>query len=219
MTNQPPPGWFPDPDGSGWRYWDGAQWTARSPAPPDVAAAQMQKPRGMSGRALLIFLLFILAVLVGRQLIDRPNGTDASSSDSTQQASTTTSVARPSESSTTTSVARPSDDSIATAARQYVLDSLGLASNFTDWVCPTADVGTSQCWPPYVREFTYQSGHLRVVMQVDGQSAEGTDLGNSAAHAVTNFIRLGKPPAIVTENVDWVVAVDMTDAHLWTYPV
>ena len=29
-----PPGWYPDPQGTGQRYWDGTQWTQQAPAAP-----------------------------------------------------------------------------------------------------------------------------------------------------------------------------------------
>ena len=37
----PPPGWYPDPEGPGQRYWDGAQWMGRTaPPPPESPAGQ-----------------------------------------------------------------------------------------------------------------------------------------------------------------------------------
>ncbi len=37
MSNpSPPPGWYPDPSGKpGQLFWDGSQWSAGVPAPPD----------------------------------------------------------------------------------------------------------------------------------------------------------------------------------------
>ena len=33
VTKPPPPGWYPDPTGTGWRYWDGTRWgQAAAPA-------------------------------------------------------------------------------------------------------------------------------------------------------------------------------------------
>lgn len=34
MTQAPPPGWYPDPHGSGQRWWDGTRWTEHAQAPP-----------------------------------------------------------------------------------------------------------------------------------------------------------------------------------------
>ena len=40
MAESPVAAWYPDPDGSGLRYWDGAQWTQdRAPAAPAIKAA------------------------------------------------------------------------------------------------------------------------------------------------------------------------------------
>ncbi len=40
MTAEVPPGWYPDPNGSGQKYWDGQQWQGGAPAPlvPTVGA-------------------------------------------------------------------------------------------------------------------------------------------------------------------------------------
>jgi hypothetical protein len=53
-TAQTPPGWYPDPSGSGGqRYWDGSQWTehyssgtAPAPAPAYAAPVAAQQPAG-----------------------------------------------------------------------------------------------------------------------------------------------------------------------------
>ena len=54
-TPQQPPGWYPDPQGPGQRYWDGVQWT-------EHRAPGQQKSN--TGRNLLIAGLVTLGVLV-----------------------------------------------------------------------------------------------------------------------------------------------------------
>jgi hypothetical protein len=55
----PPPGWFPNPDGPGQRYWDGTSWTehvsGRPPAPPQP---------GSGGPGWKIGLAVLLVVIV-----------------------------------------------------------------------------------------------------------------------------------------------------------
>ena len=44
---QTPPGWYPDPQGAGQRYWDGRQWTEqRAPAAQQPVYVPPQKKRG-----------------------------------------------------------------------------------------------------------------------------------------------------------------------------
>ncbi len=70
---QQPPGWYPNPQGPGQRYWDGAQWTddARAPQPqPQPQPQQQQPPKsgGIPGWVKVLLGLFVvgaLAVVVG----------------------------------------------------------------------------------------------------------------------------------------------------------
>lgn len=144
-------------------------------------------------------------------------GGTTSSTKSTAASSTKATAA----SSAPFTTAQASDQQIATAAQQYIIQALGMPpnSNFINYDCPAADAGTSYCWTPYVTHFTYRSGVLRVFMQVDRHSTEGKEIGDSAAHAVMNFIKLGSPPSIVRANVDWVEAVDGTGVHIAQYSV
>src|SRR5262249_36737084 len=42
MTTQgtPPPGWYPNPEGQGRRYWDGSQWTSHFASVPSTPSAE-----------------------------------------------------------------------------------------------------------------------------------------------------------------------------------
>ncbi|MGI8731299.1 MAG: DUF4870 domain-containing protein [Solirubrobacteraceae bacterium] len=57
-------GWYPDPEGSSWRYWDGARWTgARSSAiPPAGPNLERDDQRSWALAAHLSALLSILAI-------------------------------------------------------------------------------------------------------------------------------------------------------------
>lgn len=55
-TPPPPPGWYPDPEGSGQRYWDGRAWSAASVAPT---------PHKSSGLKVLLIVGAAAFVLLG----------------------------------------------------------------------------------------------------------------------------------------------------------
>lgn len=64
MSAPPPtPGWYPDPMGTGQRYWDGNQWgpAEPSPAPPAAGNLPAHKPGNIGS---IIKALFILGVVV-----------------------------------------------------------------------------------------------------------------------------------------------------------
>ncbi len=209
-TSVPPPGWYPDPEGPGWRYWDGRQWTLQSPAPPSGGHPTQEQPRRISDRTVALIVGFLLvAVIVGSIVAERQKESKSSNAKSTTPTTQTTQSKFPAF-----------DDSlVAGAAREYVLQSFAMppGSDFIDYVCPPADAGTANCWVPYVTKFTYRSGVLRVFMQVDRRSPEGKELGESAAHAIMNFIKLGTPPSILINEVDWVETVDGTGVHIAQY--
>lgn len=208
----PPPGWYPDPGGgSGWRYWDGRDWTQRSSEPPSSIGPQTQKPRRSNDKTLALIVGFLLlAILFGTFVSNRQSESKKANSRSTTETTVT---------STRTTSTGTSDAKIAAAARQYILESLALpaGSDFINYECPGMDAGSSDCWAPYVTKFTYHAGVLRVFMQVDRHSYAGKELGDSAAHAIMNFIKLGTPPSSVRTNVDWVETVDGTGVHIAQY--
>lgn len=103
---------------------------------------------------------------------------------------------------------------VADAAERYVLENL-MADSFPAG-CSTANEGTPRCWQASVTGFTYGSGVLRVMVQPD--PAVKTEVGENAARAVANFIRLGDPAPPVDE-VQWVEAVDGTSTSLAQFPV
>lgn len=55
-----PPGWYPDPDGYGNRWWDGSQWGPRMPLNPYPAGPPVYLPQTekSSGLAVLFTILW-----------------------------------------------------------------------------------------------------------------------------------------------------------------
>jgi hypothetical protein len=59
--NLTPPGWYPDPyDASGWRYWDGAQWTQQR-----SSAQTAPSPAGFSPWAKAAAVVVAVALVAG----------------------------------------------------------------------------------------------------------------------------------------------------------
>ncbi len=63
MTRAIEPGWYPDPQGPGQRYWSGQAWGPRAPqpsayAPPFPPAATLPPLEKSSGLALLLTVLW-----------------------------------------------------------------------------------------------------------------------------------------------------------------
>jgi hypothetical protein len=63
MTRAIEPGWYPDPQGPGQRYWDGQAWGPRAPqssayVPPFPPAATLPRQDKSSGIALLLTVLW-----------------------------------------------------------------------------------------------------------------------------------------------------------------
>lgn len=65
---QQPPGWYPDPQGGGQRYWDGSQWTEHTSGvqqmPPPVQQRYQQQKKGGGSTVLKVMLGVILAACV-----------------------------------------------------------------------------------------------------------------------------------------------------------
>lgn len=63
----PPAGWYPDPDGAGGqRYFDGTQWTDRTPPPPpSVAATKNEKEEKATPTIIAGYVFAVLIPLVG----------------------------------------------------------------------------------------------------------------------------------------------------------
>lgn len=61
MSDQPPPGWYPDSAGNQ-RYWDGSRWTPQT-APPAVPAQPLAS--GASDEKTLAMLAQLLGIFTG----------------------------------------------------------------------------------------------------------------------------------------------------------
>ena len=77
---QQPPGWYPDPSGTGHRYWDGNGWTDQytpGPPPDPNRPPAIQKGLGtgriiaivVAGLILLVVIVVVIAALVGGKTI------------------------------------------------------------------------------------------------------------------------------------------------------
>ena len=67
-SQNPPPGWYQNPEGPGQRYWDGIRWTdqyAPAPAPVRPAPQVTAQPTRGSGHRASRVLLVVLLVAVG----------------------------------------------------------------------------------------------------------------------------------------------------------
>ncbi len=69
-AQNPPPGWYPDPQGVN-RWWDGTQWGQAAVTPTPVAASGTSDPKTM---AVLAQVLGILTGLIGPLIIYLVNG-------------------------------------------------------------------------------------------------------------------------------------------------
>lgn len=91
-------GWYPDPLGSGQRYWDGAKWGLKAPEPasPDLYGAGFAqwcrqhgwRPKAVAGIAIAVTLAVVLLLVVlvagketgcereARQYVERIGGTN-----------------------------------------------------------------------------------------------------------------------------------------------
>ena len=67
MPELPPLGWYQDPQGKGWRWWDGSQWTEHWEAYPQATTAP--PAQAASSRDRVGLALAGLLALIGISLI------------------------------------------------------------------------------------------------------------------------------------------------------
>jgi len=105
------PGWYPDPDGSGWRrYWDGQGWSSASPEQlaEESGGAPAGRGRTVAGAVVVAVVIIAVATVI--------LATSSSGSHSHQAAAvSTTTAARPPTSTRATTTA-PSTTTSATAS-------------------------------------------------------------------------------------------------------
>jgi uncharacterized Tic20 family protein len=72
-AQNPPPGWYPDPNGQT-RWWDGQAWGAPAPATPATVTPQVAAPSDARSMAMLSHLLAIFTGFLGPLVIYLMNG-------------------------------------------------------------------------------------------------------------------------------------------------
>jgi hypothetical protein len=138
--------------------------------------------------------------------------TACSAKTETLEASTAASLSPPTSAAP---AANDADAGVADAAQAYVLQNL-MAQSFQTAKCAAANQGTPQCWQPWVTGLTFQAGVLRVMVQAPAPDNQA--VGENAARAVANFIKLGNPPPALAR-VNWVEATDGPGNHIAQYAV
>lgn len=88
MNQLPPPGWYPNPSGTGFRYWDGHNWgqVAPSPAPVIPPQGSVAPQRKRDNTAWILggsFLALILVIFVGSSMAGRDKHSASSTTIST----------------------------------------------------------------------------------------------------------------------------------------
>lgn len=108
-----------------------------------------------------------------------------------------------------------SDQQIAQAAEQYMKDSLGFSGDWHEYSArclADTTLDADRCWQPYVNGFTYNSGVLRVALQVDRSDPFNQALGENAAKHIARFISTSTDPW--ASEIDWVEVTDGTGTHI-----
>jgi hypothetical protein len=102
-----PPGWYPDPDGSGWRrYWDGQRWSSASAEQlaDETAGSGGRSPivaRLVVGAGVLALIIVVIVLVSGTSTHTSGTGSTAAAPPTLHASGTTTSA------TTTTSTTAP----------------------------------------------------------------------------------------------------------------
>lgn len=56
----PAPGWYPDPEGSELRWWDGQQWSEHRQPVPAASPAATPQPLGAGAKVVLVIIVLVL---------------------------------------------------------------------------------------------------------------------------------------------------------------
>ena len=83
MTQPPPPapGWYPDPAGTGSRYWDGRNWGPAAPRP--AGAGGLPKKKQSVPKRVIVFAVIAVLMVIGEACSHSNNSSSTSTSSST----------------------------------------------------------------------------------------------------------------------------------------
>lgn len=86
FSSGPEPGWYPNPEGPGLRWWDGTAWTAHLHGGDVFAAKPAAGGRRPPARALALGALLVLVAAVAAFLLLRSSGDDSTTTSTAPQA-------------------------------------------------------------------------------------------------------------------------------------
>ncbi|MCV7104225.1 hypothetical protein [Mycolicibacterium chitae] len=181
---------------------------------------QEQRRRGLNkkiliGIGIILALLIVVALATGEDSSDESKADEATTSVPTEDV-----VPPPAPDRVTPTDEQVAEDAlrdgqIAEVAEQYMKTSLmfeGPWSSYAERCLADATLDPARCWQPYVNNFDFSNGILRVTLQVDRSDPFDKQLGENAATHIARFI--GSAREVWAEEINWVEIMDGTGVHI-----